>query len=614
MVPAFGFSVGDFISAINLVKKVSKALKTAGGASSDYQLVSIELRGLKHVLRQLEALEPTEDNVSHVNAIRGMALACQLPLRDFLAKLEKYETSMGPFANRISLLGAHHKAKWALSMAEDVEKLRALVAGKVISINLLLATHSSQTMSRIESRGKRDHKDLMTKILEQRQSLHLLDDGIQAVTDQISQSQGSLETRLDVMSTTANNLQTSVMNLRGLGSQVIAFMGTFSAEFQVLLRKIIHTDQQMYNLLLQIQQRISASPTTTLQSNIKFEDVLGRTRELPYEYFRHWEPFEGFLRAEFKGIPGESKVLDGQYHILDSKRQCALISKEAWTQSVFPGADLTMSMIMAFVRSRSGSCPRPSCTGKPILDNRAPISATCSDCGLVFYPTSYGPEDSLGRITMLEEDEDIVRRQAEEDTQLFGARPGPQDSEEYDEAMQLEISNKKRKRTNPETHFNTPSRRAESGKEQSFRPSTTGGHTGEPSLDGANRAVPAIDWNSGEASLNAWLNQSALPVAGLTVEDVRAKQASREQEATSLEGKELEFYRKIHIPTAPEPVAVVPVNTLLDDVEELEPGAQIYCRNIMDMFPEIPPYMARRLAEANFASSKATKTSKRPRR
>ena len=144
-------------------------------------------------------------------------------------------------------------------------------------------------MSRIESRGKKGHKDLMTKILEQRQCFNRLDDGIQAVKDQMSQGQGSLETRLDTMSNTANNLQTSVTSLRGLGSQILAFIGTFSAEIQILLRKIIHTDQQMYNLLLQVQQRISASPTTMLQSKIKFEDALGRARELPYEYFRHWE-------------------------------------------------------------------------------------------------------------------------------------------------------------------------------------------------------------------------------------------------------------------------------------------------------------------------------------
>ena len=121
-------------------------MKDVGGASTEYQHVIIELKGLESALQNLEALEPTEDNASHVNAVRGMALACQLPLRDFLGKIEKYGLTMGPFpirADRSSFRGVHRRAKWAVSLTEDVERLRALVAAKVISINLLLATHSS---------------------------------------------------------------------------------------------------------------------------------------------------------------------------------------------------------------------------------------------------------------------------------------------------------------------------------------------------------------------------------------------------------------------------------------------------------------------------------------
>ncbi|KAF6220078.1 hypothetical protein HO133_003209 [Letharia lupina] len=103
MTPAFGFSVGDFISAIGLVKRVTKALKETGGAPTDYQLVVIELKGLKSILRHLETLKPTEDNVTHINAIRGMAVACQLPLRDFMLKLEKYESTLRPYADKRSL-------------------------------------------------------------------------------------------------------------------------------------------------------------------------------------------------------------------------------------------------------------------------------------------------------------------------------------------------------------------------------------------------------------------------------------------------------------------------------------------------------------------------------
>ena len=127
----------------DLIRKISKALKETGGASTEYQNAVIELKGLKHTLQHLEALEPTNDNLSHVNAIRGMALACQLPLRDFMTKLEKYEAFLGPWKSRSSFRAAGYKTKWAVSFAAEVEKLRIVVAAKQLSLNMLLATHSS---------------------------------------------------------------------------------------------------------------------------------------------------------------------------------------------------------------------------------------------------------------------------------------------------------------------------------------------------------------------------------------------------------------------------------------------------------------------------------------
>lgn len=121
------------------MKRVSKALKRTGCASTEYQHAIIELKGLKNVLRRLESLQPTQDNENHINAIRGMALACQLPLRDFLTKLEKCEASLGPFSNLKWYRGVPQKSRWAITLAEEVEKLRTLVAAKTVSITLLLA-------------------------------------------------------------------------------------------------------------------------------------------------------------------------------------------------------------------------------------------------------------------------------------------------------------------------------------------------------------------------------------------------------------------------------------------------------------------------------------------
>ena len=60
-----------------------------------------------------------------------------------MVKIEKYERSLGPWSERTVFGSAGRKAQWAVSFAEEVEKIRALVAAKHISINLLLATHSS---------------------------------------------------------------------------------------------------------------------------------------------------------------------------------------------------------------------------------------------------------------------------------------------------------------------------------------------------------------------------------------------------------------------------------------------------------------------------------------
>ena len=103
----------------------------------------MELKGLEHVLQRLEALEPTDDNISHVNAIRGMAFACKVPLQEFITKLDKYESWLGPWQDRTHFRGAAYKAKWAVSFGQEVEKLRAVVAAKQISINLLLTTQCS---------------------------------------------------------------------------------------------------------------------------------------------------------------------------------------------------------------------------------------------------------------------------------------------------------------------------------------------------------------------------------------------------------------------------------------------------------------------------------------
>ncbi|KAL2043072.1 hypothetical protein N7G274_004132 [Stereocaulon virgatum] len=52
-------------------------------------------------------------------------------------------------------------------------------------------------------------------------------------------------------------------------------------------------------------------PTSLLETDIRFEDALEEYRELLYEYFRHWEVFESFIRMQLRDKPGQNKIVEG---------------------------------------------------------------------------------------------------------------------------------------------------------------------------------------------------------------------------------------------------------------------------------------------------------------
>lgn len=307
LVPVLSLHVADLLLLQGLVKRISKALKETGGASSEYQLVVIELKSLENILRHLETLQPAEDNVTQINAIRGMALACQLPLRDFMIKLERYESTLGPFADKRTLRAMAKKSKWAVVFAEEVERLRAMVAAKNISLNLLLAMNTQQSLAHIGVQVEEKHSDLMSKAAEHRAALHKVQEGMVQVEEKVSragvacnvrldsmenkmtQAKEAFDHRFDEIDAKVESTQTSIVNLRSTGEEILRCLGTFPREMRELIQCILHANWQMYQVLLKIQQSTARSPTGLLESNIRFEDALGDYRELPYEYFCHWE-------------------------------------------------------------------------------------------------------------------------------------------------------------------------------------------------------------------------------------------------------------------------------------------------------------------------------------
>lgn len=183
-------------------------------------------------------------------------------------------------------------------------------------------------------------------------------------------------------------------------------------------------------------------------------------------------------------------------------------------------------------------------------------------------------------MAILEDDENVQMKQTEEDLRLYGSRIEPPEVGGLDKA------------TKP---AELPSKRSASGFETlSGRPAKA--RRIEESGDISHQAVTAVDWNSGTSPLDAWLNQSAIPAA---VPQQSQQQQSGSHDATAKELEEIKVFRNIHIADITPTLQHQTVSDFPDEILRLGLQAQIYYRNILDRYPQLPFYLTHRLAVAN---------------
>ena len=116
-------------------------------------------------------------------------------------------------------------------------------------------------------------------------------------------------------------------------------------------------------------------------------------------------------------------------------------------------------------------------------------------------------------------------------------------------------------------------------------------------------SLTAMDWNSGASHLDSWLNQSAIPAAapGMSEQQEETKSPANASSSASAaqEMEEIKVFRNVHICPVSEPVIDGQQLESADELANSEIETQIYYRNIMDRYPELPSYLALRLARAN---------------
>jgi hypothetical protein len=190
-----------------------------------------------------------------------------------------------------------------------------------------------------------------------------------------TQQYAGVRADLSSIKSITESTQSSVMSLRSVGEQIARFIGSFPGDFRDLLRSAVQGNFDTYSALLSMQRDIAAIPTPLLESPITITDALDRVHRLPSEHFCNWEVsllisgprcwaltmcqmFDAFIRHKFAGFPGESSVNKGQYRIVDERRNWAIVPKDRWSNEIFPGALLSMAVVLTELRFSPNSCPR----------------------------------------------------------------------------------------------------------------------------------------------------------------------------------------------------------------------------------------------------------------
>jgi hypothetical protein len=142
----FGFSVGDFLAALNLVGTIIDGLRASGHSSTQYRSLLSELYTLEDALIRVKRLDIVDDDDDGSQASERMALQqaaarCQRSMYEFYMKIEKYQPHLTMrTAGGNWLKDSWMKIKWATCRAEDVELFQAELRGHRGSIEILLLT------------------------------------------------------------------------------------------------------------------------------------------------------------------------------------------------------------------------------------------------------------------------------------------------------------------------------------------------------------------------------------------------------------------------------------------------------------------------------------------
>ncbi|CZR45357.1 uncharacterized protein FPRO_15468 [Fusarium proliferatum ET1] len=424
-VPAFGFSAGDFVSAVNLIVDITKALNNTGGAAEDYLQVLADLNLLKDVLSHLQQQQTGRTRQRSSNPFaehaRKQADLTLSTLANFLDLISKFDASLGPQRTSAWYRGVGRKAQWALVYSKHVDDLRSRIGTQIQTLNLVtqlqeddhngldelnsqlnvIRVQNEQVITQLQERRIISIEELR----EQLSLLDLRDDEHQPASapapPQVVEDPQSSPSHQPIL----GDLEDPARRLtRSQGDQPIQHeMTSLQETTQILLPKLLRAvTRDLHNLIMKawllfpglmrhysrLCTSISMPPLLIIAENISFEDVLGRQTTLQYDFFKHWANVDMFLNKQFENCPGQQYIAKKQYFFIGADATTNKLNSNveiAWQAMARPGCQISMSIKMIAEQDivLEAKCPSPGCKGRPVKIG-GEKTFSCQKCDLMY--------------------------------------------------------------------------------------------------------------------------------------------------------------------------------------------------------------------------------------
>ena len=346
----FGFSVGDFITAIEVIGHIIDSLQEAGGASTQYRELVRELYTLEHALFRVKKLDIDDVDREELAVLQQAAVQCQQTIDDFWQKTAKYQKHLRSGGSGSKVKDGWMRLKWVLCKKEDVDEFKVNLRVHTAAIEVLLTAALTSAVTR----QGRHQRSVASKIQES----------------------------FNQVTNTLNALANAVAGGLEQGKQLLEMMAN-----------VVRTNAQVFQMLYTIQKQVTSVPgQVDFSKAVYLVDALDKPAPFQLEFIRSWEALVSVLKANFSGIDrATEKIERGEFILQETATQRILDVSKNWDTCFRPGQRVTMSMIFRGSCRESSTCPncQTTCDG-PIQGDKK-----CAECGLIFQDAYTASEVGL---------------------------------------------------------------------------------------------------------------------------------------------------------------------------------------------------------------------------